>query len=91
MKAMILVAFLVLTAHCVPARRRFQLRIVPYCPFLNFQQCQRAYEMLSNCRKLMNRRTTPVPSFPPTIEIGPPLIGSSPAPLTPSARGDIRS
>ncbi|EDL88607.1 rCG60446 [Rattus norvegicus] len=88
MKVVLLMAFLVLTAHCVPVSR-FPGRIVFYCPFFNWMQCQRFYEFLRLCRKPpVNRRTTMVPSFRTTTEADLSLTGGPLSPLTPDRRGD---
>ncbi|XP_060234723.1 endotoxic shock protective protein U9-ORF-like [Meriones unguiculatus] len=88
MKVVVLMAFLVLTAHCVPVSR-FPGRIIFCYPFLRWKSCQRLCERLNICRKPpMNRRTTMVPSFPPTTEADLSLTWSPPAPTTPARRGD---
>ncbi|MEJ1285326.1 uncharacterized protein LOC100754872 [Cricetulus griseus] len=90
MKVMIVMAFLVLTAHSVAVSRSPGKIILCY-PFLNWKPCQRLCEFLKLCKKpRMNRTTTMVPSFPPTTETGLSLTSGFPAPLTPHRRGDSR-
>uniref|UniRef100_A0A8C6HLJ7 Uncharacterized protein n=1 Tax=Mus spicilegus TaxID=10103 RepID=A0A8C6HLJ7_MUSSI len=86
MKVVILMALLVLTAHCVPVSR-FPGKIVLYCPFFNRKHCQRFCEFFKICRKApVSRRTTVVPSFPLTTEADLSLTGG---PLTPTG-GEIQ-
>ncbi|CAH6884395.1 unknown_gene_3334 [Phodopus roborovskii] len=90
MKVMIVMAFLVLTAHSVPVPRSPGKIILCY-PFLNSKPSQRLCELLKLCRKPRMNTTSMVPSLPPTTGTDFSLTGSPPAPLTtPHRRGDSR-
>uniref|UniRef100_A0A8C8TRF8 cDNA sequence U90926 n=1 Tax=Peromyscus maniculatus bairdii TaxID=230844 RepID=A0A8C8TRF8_PERMB len=90
MKVLMLMGFLVLTAHCVPVSR-FPGKIILCYPFLNWKQCQRLCESLKLCGKPPRNRTTPTaPSFLPTKKTNFSLTVSPPVPLTPDRRGDSR-
>ncbi|XP_059131215.1 endotoxic shock protective protein U9-ORF-like isoform X4 [Peromyscus eremicus] len=89
MKVLMLMAFLVLAAHCVPVSR-FPGKIILCYPFLH-SKCLRLCESLKLCGKPRTNRTTPMaPSFSPTKKPNFSLTGSPPAPLTPDRRGDSR-
>ncbi|KAM5271763.1 serine/threonine-protein phosphatase with EF-hands 2 [Ctenodactylus gundi] len=90
MKAVFLVAFLVLAARGAPVRLFHpEIRDYPFSIFLNWKEYQKFYELLNNCRKPpMNRRATTTPLLPPTTESRPPLPPNPPVTPTPPRRGD---
>ncbi|VCX34785.1 unnamed protein product [Gulo gulo] len=85
MKVVILITFLLVTAHCTPIRELHSAR--PYHPLLCLKLLQRLSKSWSTCRKPpISRPTTivPMPPFPPITPLNP----DKTVPRTPDRRGD---